>query len=319
MRRQRFMPWAQVVLFLVTAWFLGSALIDGWDEITAFDWHRSPLHLLVTALILILCSFLQALLWSWLVRRSGARLTYRRGAQAYLLAHLARYIPGGVWPFAQMAVVAQGAGSSPVLFSGLLMVLQISVAASCALLALPLVPDLLGIPAGLPAALMAIGMFVALLAFPWLISLSLRRLSRLRGFSSLAVAEKNLRTSAHFQLFFSLLLIQVLSSLAFVVFVDAQLQVDGRMAVYLVAAWNAAWLGGFLAIPVPMGLGVRESLLALLLSPLMPGSLGAAIALLFRLFTVAIEMVLLALAAGLGAGRERPPGQNAEPGDGGSR
>jgi uncharacterized membrane protein YbhN (UPF0104 family) len=45
-----------------------------------------------------------------------------------------------------------------------------------------------------------------------------------------------------------------------------------------------------------MGLGVRESLLALLLSPLMPTALGAAIALLYRLFTVGVEMILLVLA-----------------------
>jgi uncharacterized membrane protein YbhN (UPF0104 family) len=75
-----------------------------------------------------------------------------------------------------------------------------------------------------------------------------------------------------------------------------------------VPAFAASWAVGFIAIPVPAGLGVREALLGLLL-PVSAGVVTAA-SLSIRIMTVGVEAVLAALywRAGAPAARRSPNG-----------
>ncbi len=69
--------------------------------------------------------------------------------------------------------------------------------------------------------------------------------------------------------------------------------------VLIAIAFVAAWLIGFLSMLTPGGLGVREAVLALLLSPVLAGSEAIALALVARLSWTAVEMAGVLLGAGL--------------------
>ena len=70
-----------------------------------------------------------------------------------------------------------------------------------------------------------------------------------------------------------------------------------------IVALNASVILGILVFVIPVGLGIRESALSLLLVGVLPLELGIAVSLLVRLGVVAGELLAFALA--LGAGRAR--------------
>jgi hypothetical protein len=61
----------------------------------------------------------------------------------------------------------------------------------------------------------------------------------------------------------------------------------------MVAAFGAAYLLGFLALFAPGGLGVREGVLLVLVSPHVPAGLAAAIAVAARVWMTLIELIVL--------------------------
>ena len=75
----------------------------------------------------------------------------------------------------------------------------------------------------------------------------------------------------------------------------------------------AAYLAGYLAVFVPGGLGVREGALAILLSLYIPATIAVAAAVLARIWTTAVELVVVAVLLGrygvtdLRAGAEPTP------------
>ena len=83
---------------------------------------------------------------------------------------------------------------------------------------------------------------------------------------------------------------------AFFLFVRSLTPVPWRDAGLLIACYAFAWLCGFLSFLTPGGLGVRESLLTLLLSLYIPPSQAALVALLCRVWMLSAELVLAGVA-----------------------
>jgi uncharacterized membrane protein YbhN (UPF0104 family) len=71
---------------------------------------------------------------------------------------------------------------------------------------------------------------------------------------------------------------------------------------FVMSGYAAAWTVGFLAIPIPAGVGVREAVLAFILHGVFPGSVLVASSVYLRLVLIATE----GLAAAIASHRVRP-------------
>ena len=95
------------------------------------------------------------------------------------------------------------------------------------------------------------------------------------------------------------LLLWMCQGLAFSLFVRSFVPVRWAHTGVIVACYAFAWIVGFLSFLTPGGLGVRESLLALLLTSYMPTSQATLVALLCRLWMLSAEIVLAGIAFSL--------------------
>ena len=66
---------------------------------------------------------------------------------------------------------------------------------------------------------------------------------------------------------------------------------------FVIGAFAAAWTVGFVAVPIPSGVGIREGILAALLHGMLPASVIVAASVYQRLVSVASEGVLAAVAS----------------------
>jgi uncharacterized membrane protein YbhN (UPF0104 family) len=145
---------------------------------------------------------------------------------------------------------------------------------------------LAGVDVRLPSWLWSIGAAVAL-ALPWLVARLARsgELTR-RLIGVLPSARVLYRTSAAY------LVVWVVDVMAFAVLTCALVHLDAEQAVACGAAAVVALIVGFLAVPVPAGLGVREAVLVFFLAPFMPTAVALSVALGARVLGTAVQSAL---------------------------
>ncbi len=87
--------------------------------------------------------------------------------------------------------------------------------------------------------------------------------------------------------------------IAFFVFIKSLTPVSISQLPVVTGTYAVAWSIGFLSIITPSGLGVREGVLSLLLTSVLPPATATLVALLSRLWTLSTELILIGMAFGL--------------------
>lgn len=315
---------------LVTAFIVRRVGVD-LRELSALDpgrWTVRPLPLAGSVATLALGYAWSASLWGRMVTElGGPRLAPRTTVPLFMVANLGRYVPGKVLQIAGLTLLARGRGvpagiaaGAAVLGQGVAL-LGATVVGLAALLspALPASVRLWGW-----AGLTAVAGFVLLTSFPgpaswlearamrmarWLQAVRARRSSgvdpasdsghpagvptRLRAafgarWTALYAMNWGLYATAFWLLFLGL---------------------EGWSPFMTVGpAFAAAYVGGYLALFAPAGLGVREGLLVAFLAPVLGAEPALALAVVTRLWTTAVEVLPAALMAP-GVLRPRDPSQ----------
>ena len=119
---------------------------------------------------------------------------------------------------------------------------------------------------------------------------------RIRGIFQCSHAEQTLRRvfaiSNVLRLMSSYLLLWGLLGIAFFLFIKSLAPVDPSQFLMLTGIYAIAWGTGFLSFLTPSGLGVREGVLSLLLTIFHPPATAMLIALLSRLWTLSVELLV---------------------------
>lgn len=95
------------------------------------------------------------------------------------------------------------------------------------------------------------------------------------------------------------LLLWGLLGTAFFLFINSIYPVDFSQLTMVTGIYAVAWSIGFLSFLTPSGLGVREGILSLLLTTVLPPAVAMLVALLSRLWTLSAELSLGGLAFGI--------------------
>jgi hypothetical protein len=294
----------QLIVLGGALWFLVRTARPHWSTLAALPQPIAWTPLLLGSLLWVASYGMLVLLWAESLRWWGARLAPRDALRVFLVANLARYVPGGIWQFAGLAALALEQGISPAAATGAVLVQQLVLLATGLVLALIFAPSFLSAHVATlspPVALLmaAAGLAVLMIGFPWVLPAIKRRLER--------VTDRPLplphASGAGFALF-------VLGSAigwvgygaSFWLFARAVLGAAAPGVLTAGAAFIASYVAGIMAVFAPGGLVVREAALVATLGPRIGPQYALLLAVGSRLWLTVLELCAT-LAALAGQGR----------------
>lgn len=287
---------SQILSILLIASLLG---ILCWQFVHA--WRKLPpgffLHLNYLLLLLSLAALVPALLfvslrWSLTLRAMNVQVEWWTSIRIWFLSQAGRYLPGGVWSYvgrfylgrtemAQETVIA-----SMILETGLRVISELLVF----LFSLPFWVriDFIGAKVIL-LPLGGIGLGLFLLQPPLL-----EKFSRLKTLQKIGLRPLDL-SGLRYRTMLTLLAYYILTVLmvggAFYLLVATFCPISIRLLPALTGSFAISMVIGFLVPFVPGGWGVREGILAFLLSRMMPSSVAIVISIVARIWLSLGEMV----------------------------
>jgi len=280
-RRRLVIRVLRIVLAAAGLAFLVIALVDTWSR--SSELLRSPVRLVFAFVIVVASLMLWSRAWSALLEHEADARALRHG---FYLSQLGKYVPGGIWQAAGQVSLARDAGADLTRASTAFVVLavaQVAGAATVGGLTALFAPDL---PTPYRVAVIA-GLLLSLLVYRgWMVA-TLRLAGRVvKRLDVTGVPSQ--RAILHSYAFAA-----VATAVASASFALITRPHDAGLAFAALSAFATAWWIGFVAIPFPSGIGIREAvLLAALRTPLTSGVvLGAAIG--QRLVSIVAEATLI--------------------------
>lgn len=235
------------------------------------------------------------------------QVSFRNAFTLFHLTNITRYLPGRIWGFVRLLSLSHRFGLRKTAVGGSLTLhVGIETGFGCIIaMSLLFSPQLrrtalqvLGEKLSghlLIFVILSVGLMVGLLVLMLSISAQARHV-----LSTLQQTSEPLFCNPFLKKWWGILAGHVLLWLcfgsAFFLFVRSLTPVPWHLAGIFIACYAFAWVCGFLSFLTPSGLGVRESLLTLLLSTYMPASQATLVALLCRVWMLSAELVLAGIA-----------------------
>jgi uncharacterized membrane protein YbhN (UPF0104 family) len=301
----------QLALTVLVTWLILEQLGPEFGEMARSEAGLVSLRWgwIAAACVLLAAGYaMSAWIWGRMVRDlGGPRLAAADAVRIYLVANLGRYIPGKFWQIAGLALLAREKGVPPPVATAAAVVGQAVALAGAmliGLLALAQAPPPLGNYA--PLALAGTAVVVLVVTIPGIFRPLLRfgmrwvpgeapadvPIGALEGLRWLALYTVNWGGYA----------------LAFW-FLMRGLSLPGS-PLALGPMFAASWVLGYLVLFAPAGLGVRESVMVVLLTPSVGAGPAALAAVVARVWTTVVEVVPAGAfwLAGMGRSRGGPAG-----------
>jgi glycosyltransferase 2 family protein len=290
---RRFAKGLALVLVVLAGVYFLAELVRHAEDLRSIEWDRGTIIALIGSLMgMVLVVLLGGLMWFVLLRDQGATITIPVAVEIVTLSQIAKYLPGNMGHIVGQVTLATAAGIPLGIAMGSLLISSlwlVSIGLGMGAVALTFFVDvpILGedFVIGLPG-LIALG--VVLAALPWfgipMVNHIFPALARKVGGGSLLTVPR-LSTALALGLgFFSCFVI-------FGVMLKLQAQlifgVSEGDVVTLTFLFTAAWVAGYLMPGAPGGLGVREAVMLLLLTPVVGPAAAAGLGVTMRLVTVA--------------------------------
>jgi uncharacterized membrane protein YbhN (UPF0104 family) len=242
-------------------------------------WVAAALVLAVAAMVAM------ALPWSTALRLLGADVRGRRHVAWYFLGEIGKYVPGGVWPVLGRSELARRQGVPPAAAYGsvalsLLALYLAALAAATALLPLRLGGDRGTAWWGATAVVLPLGLAGL---HPRVLTALTRLAGRVLGRPLRLQVPRWRATLGYVASYLPAWALVCAATWC----VTRALTPDAPVADVALAAL-AGWIAGFVAVPVPGGVGVREAVFVAA-AGLAPG-VGAAVALLARALFMSVDL-----------------------------
>ncbi|PYP16417.1 MAG: hypothetical protein DMD54_09740 [Gemmatimonadetes bacterium] len=280
----------QAVVLVGAAYYLITKQITPhWPDIRArqFAWRAGPLVLGSVIVLGTLTVLVGA--WTASLRWCAAQITALDAAKVWFTANLARFLPGGVWQFASLALMASRYGVSTAAATATVLLEQIVLLITGLAVVAVFTPAVLHAAWWQGALVVAIILGIVILALP-------RPGGRLgrwleRYVPSLKQVWSQLG-ARHLLLFIVILIVPwLMYGTAFRLLAIGLLgSVAGSWGFYI-AAFTGSYLAGVIAVFAPAGLFVREAALIGVLSPVIGGGDAAILAVASRIWLTALEIV----------------------------
>lgn len=279
--RGRLVTAGRVAVAVVLAVVLALAATDNWKRLRHVDLHLQPGWLLVAAPFTFAGGLLLPLAWRHVLLAYGAPVGRRAALRAWCISQASRFIPGNVAQFASRVLLASRMGVSRRI-AGVSLVVEAALILAWGGMFAAWVPS--SSLAGPVRLLLAAGSLAVLAAAPWL----LRLVHRL-----VPIGEHRVRHLYEAEAIYAVN--DIVRSIGFVFVTAAVHPIHGSDVFLVVGAVNAGMAVGMVGI-TPAGLGVREGVIAAVLGARFGLGNAAALAVLYRVWEFAVELVWLGAA-----------------------
>jgi uncharacterized membrane protein YbhN (UPF0104 family) len=282
----------QLVATGLVTWFIfravGVQLADlGGLELA--DWRPRSQLIIAASLLLLLGYGASAALWGGLVSElGGPRIPLRKAVRTFLVANLGRYVPGKVWQIAGLAFLARGEGVSAPVATGAAVVGQAFALAGATLVGVVAffrVGEESSFVGWVLLACVAGGVGAAS------VPAVSRRIMGLwfRALRSTPPADLQMRPGFAPKW----VTLYAINWLVYVVSFRIFMLSFGLPGTFIetAPAFAAAYVAGYVMVFSPAGIGIREGVLTFLLAPVTGQGTAAALSLLARLWTTAVELL----------------------------
>ncbi len=263
-----------------------------WSDLSSRQWHLDLTWTGVALAAFALYFVGQAMAWALLTRALGYTVPIGSGMGIWLLSMPARYVPGNVWHIAARADLARSHSIAPegVLTSSAVEQALMVLSATCLGLAWQPVWN-----QSLPPSTVAILLVCLAILQPPVLQALLRFASR-RLQRPIPTFNLGYRQMALIFLIYAV--VNGINGLALYLLAVSIASAPLSMAPALAAAYCLAYVAGYLSFLTPSGLGVREAVLASMLTLYMPVSAAVTLSLAARIFSTGGE-ALAVVAVGL--------------------
>jgi hypothetical protein len=273
---------------------LGLYLYLNWQVLAGAELSFDAPRLAASLLLMTLVGAVPPLLWARIMRDAlGIELGWRAGYWIWTVSQVSRYLPGGVWNYLSRVVLCSREGIPAVrttlsLYLEIVLILVAQIGAF--VLTLPFWPQqvaplywtLLIIPLGLSAV------------HPAVLGRVLGWLARVRG--EREPVPLRLSTGWLLDTLPGYLGAALVGGAAFYLLVSSIYRVPLALLPVLAGVVNISTTVGFLVLIAPSGLGVREGVLAFLLSLYLAAPVAVTIALASRVWLAVAELLGLGIA-----------------------
>jgi uncharacterized membrane protein YbhN (UPF0104 family) len=283
------------VVLVAWGWFLYGQV----ERLNAYSWKIAPGWLALAILLATLYFVGLGIGWSILLRAMSGKsstLTLFQGARVWQLSMFTRYIPGNVWHILSRAALAEQVQASRSLVIASATIEQLLTLLGALLLvpiALPYLAAQISLTGSMAGWLILLAVAFGLVAIHPLI---LGRLLIWMGgkFRRPEIAWRyKYRTMLGILCFYAL--ITSVSGCSLVAIVIGLADIEMMHIPFIVGSAALAWAVGYLSFLTPSGLGVREGVLVGLLSLILPLPVAIVASLLFRLVSMAGELLSLGM------------------------
>ena len=284
----------QAVVLVGAAYYLvAKQIAPHWPEIRArqFAWQFGPLVLGSLIVLGTLTVFVGA--WIASLRWCAVRITALDAAKVWFTANLARFLPGGVWQFASLAVMSSRYGMSTAAATATVLLEQIVLLITGLSVVALFTPTVLQAAWWQAALVVAIILGVVLLALPRPGAPFGRWLGRYVPSLNEVWSQLGAR---HLLLFFVILTAPWLMYGTAFGLLAVGLLGEGSASVgaswgFYIAAFTGSYLAGVIAVFAPAGLFVREAALIGVLTPVIGGGDAAILAVASRIWLTGLEII----------------------------
>lgn len=239
----------------------------------------------------------EAQIWRTFFQEFEHNFSFASAFQILYISNLAKYLPGRIWQLSSAVYFLYREGVPPEEAAAISLLAQLTTLIAGIVIALPALALWIdafnrGIIVLISGILFALGLSIFILFPNWWIAILNR------GLKIFKRPSLQLRYPRRLVLKYVLLYLGawLLLGLAFFLLVLALYPVPWSLLPLVIGAFVLAYVFGYLVILVPGGLGVREGILVLTLTLILPLSIATAAALLSRVFFTMVEFLFAGVA-----------------------
>jgi uncharacterized membrane protein YbhN (UPF0104 family) len=284
----------QLIIMGIIFFFLGRSVYRNWDDVRHYDWQFNSPYVILSLILLLSALGLMVFLWRSILMKMNHTLPFKKAWRIWFVSNLGRYVPGKVWQILGMVYLCEREGIPKVATTTSVLLAQAwSILSAFILMG---VYVLVAGPQAFPRMSILLIALVPLgfvLVYPPILEKLINRLLVLLKKEPLRLSMSFGDSLAFLAKYF---LSWIVYGVAFSLFIFSIQAVPLTTVPAFICIFAASYTLGFLFLLVPGGLGVREGLIAALLSASMPLHIATIISLLSRLWFTAGELVCLSLA-----------------------
>ncbi len=276
------------ILLLILFFFIGKFFKNNLSLIVNYDYRINFPYLIILILFLFYTAIFPVIAWRFLVLKLGGRIGFKKSLNIWFLSNLGRYIPGKIWQFAGLVVLSKKENISKKISLQTIIYGQFAANLIGITLFIFLFRDLKNYPLYLLYPLFALYPILLIPNF-------LKKI--LNGLLKLFKRAERIENSLDFGSILSYFLMQIVNwinigaSLILTVLAFSNIELATIANMNFLFILPAAWTIGLLSFFAPGGIGVRESLMTILLQRYIPLELAIVLPWIHRILISLVELI----------------------------